>query len=253
MALALGWLGCSGSAEVRIAAPTVRARLEPTPAPPSAPDPRFAEYHLQCRDHLAPCPAAVGMLLRAVGDDVERCTAALVAPDRVVTASHCLPEPARVAGGRCDGAWVLFGRSDAHPLEWRACAEVLHADRVADDRVMRSDVAMVRLASPTSRPILPVLAAPPDEGSVVTVLSARRHPIYPRHNEVVVRLCRVAEQGSAVEAFGSEASRVGWLMECPSYPGNSGSPVLDARGRLRSLMHAGSAPHHGVAVTSGLQ
>lgn len=247
-------LGCAGTAEVRPApgATPAPTRAEPPP-PPRAPDPRFADFHLQCRDQLAPCPAAVGMLVRPSGEDVERCTAALVAPDRVVTASHCLPQPARTPGAACDGAWVLFGRTESRPQEWHACAEVVRADHVGDERVMRQDVAMVRLATPSSRPTLPVLAAPPDEGSVVTVLSARRHPIYPHHNEVVVRLCRVAEQDSAVETFGREAARVGWLMDCPSYPGNSGSPVLDARGRLRSLMHAGSAPQHGVAVTSGLQ
>ena len=192
------------------------------------------------------------MLLRTVDDDVERCTVALVAPDEVITASHCLDTPARAEGALCHGVWIAFATTASHPLEWAACDHVLHANVVDDAEVMRSDVARLRLARPVDRPTLPVLGEAPDEGSIVTVLSAREHPIYPRHNEIVPRLCRVATSESAVETFGEAASSVGWLIDCPSYPGNSGSPVLDAQGRLRSLMHAGSAPWQGIGVTSTL-
>ena len=84
----------------------------------------------------------------------------------------------------------------------------------------------------------------------MTVLAVAPHPIYDTQHELVTRLCRVASEQSAVSTFGEGAARVGWLMECPSYPGNSGSPVLDGAGRLRALVHAGSASVQGIGISS---
>lgn len=248
-------LGCASSPPARPVAHSTPAPRPPVTAvasPPETPDPLFARFSLQCRDPLAPCPASVGMILWREGDEVQRCTVALVDTDRVMTASHCLPPRARAPGASCAGAWVTFPRTRERPMEWAACGIVLRADGVRDDQVLRRDVALVRLGRAVERPTIEVDGSPPEEGSVVTVLSTRPHPIYPAYNEVVPRLCRVATRRSAVETFGPRADRVGWLMECPSQPGNSGSPVLDARGRIRSLVHAGSAPVDGVAVMSPL-
>jgi S1-C subfamily serine protease len=61
------------------------------------------------------------------------------------------------------------------------------------------------------------------------------------------------ESSEAAEArLGEGARRVGWLSGCPIEPGNSGSPVLDAEGRLRALVHAGSHPVFGIGVTTAL-
>lgn len=228
-----------------------------TRAVPTSPGVVADRVHLRCRDHDDTCSDAIGMLVRAEGEtrpleETLRCTASLIAPDRVLTASHCLLPSERRTGSACASEWIAFPARGGRPMEWVACAAVEHADAVDDARVMRSDVAILRLQRAVERPILTLDLEPPAEGSIVTVVAVRPHPIYPSQHEVAGRRCRVATRASAVDTFGREAARVGWLMDCPSYPGNSGSPVLDGRGRVRAIMHAGSAPGHGVGITSAL-
>lgn len=234
--------------------PVARAALpERNERPEPSLDARFASFRLQCRDTLAPCPPSVGLLVRAEHESTQRCTVALVGPDRVITASHCLRESERRAGAHCDDTWIALPHTRSRAMEWVGCDRVERADRIDEGSVMRQDVAVLRLRHPVDRPPLLVYAVAPAEGSIVTVLAVAPHPIYDTQHELVRRLCRVASEESAVSTFGDGAARVGWLMECPSYPGNSGSPILDGDGRLRALVHAGSPSVQGVGVSSGLR
>ncbi len=192
------------------------------------------------------------MLVRPAEPEPERCTAVLVGDDRVLTASHCLSEHARHAGARCDDLWIGFPSAAGASVEWVGCASVVAADGVDDRSVLRRDVALLRLSRVMNRTVHPVDPTPPSPGSIVRIVSVRPHPIYPRYHELYERLCRVATQESAVQTFGTNAVAVGWLMDCPSHPGNSGSPILDARGFVRSVLHGASAPLHGIGISSAL-
>lgn len=207
------------------------------------------ELHVSCADRDA-CPDGVGLLVRPTDPEAQRCTAVLVAPDRALTASHCLAPSSRHAGAACDDAWIAFPSSGGEPAEWVGCERVIEAHDVTDEAVLRPDVALLLLRRALTRTTYPIDPRPPEPGSIVSVIAVRPNPIYPHYHELSQRLCRVATRESAVETFGDEAARVGWLMDCPSYPGNSGSPVLDARGRVRSLLHGGSAAHHAIGITS---
>lgn len=228
--------------------PTPGAR----PSDPADPGELASRVHLRCVD--ARCPEGVGMLVRPEGEELQRCTATLVGPDLALTASHCLPPAARHPGASCRGTWLTFAAAEGHPAEWAACRGVLEARPVRDEEVMRTDVALLRLARRVDREPLAVSFVPFGQRPevVVGVVAVSPHPIYPSQHELSTRLCRIATRESAVAAYGEEAARVGWLIECPSQPGNSGSPVVDARGRVRAVLHGGSAPTEGVGVTSGL-
>lgn len=199
------------------------------------------------------CPPSVGMVVFPGREpDVlgrirpARCTGTLIAPDRVLTASHCLTTPT------CLGAWITFPATETRPAGFAHCAWVLAQDPDDADAVLLEDWAILQLDRPIDRPVATLDHTPVAPGTIVTVASVTPHPIYDSRHELEGRLCRVETSEAAEARLGAGARRVGWLSGCPIEPGNSGSPVLDAEGRLRALVHAGSHPVFGIGVTTAL-
>jgi len=188
----------------------------------------------------------------ALGEGLQRCTASLIGPDLALTASHCLPPSTRHVGAACGSMWMTFAEAPERPAEWVSCQSVLHASASPEATVLETDLAIIRLARPVAREPLGLAFVPTDASAIVSVVAIRPHPIYPSQHELSSRLCRVATRESAVEQFGADAARVGWLIDCPSYPGNSGAPILDRRGRIRAVLHGGSGPVDRIAITSDL-
>lgn len=163
------------------------------------------------------CPASVGLVVFPSADPNAphaRCTGTLVAPDRVLTASHCLTTES------CADAWVAFPATASHPASAARCVGVEAHDRRPDD-VLVEDWAVLRLASRIPRPAVSLEARPVEAGTIVTVVSVTPHPIYASQHELDARLCRVETSERAEAELGVEARRVGWLSGCPIEPGNS--------------------------------
>ncbi len=182
----------------------------------------------------------------------ERCTASLIAPDRVLTASHCLSPPERRAGAACASTWLAFPETSDAPTEWVACARVVYASEVLSEDALRPEHAVLQLARATTRAPLRVDATPPEPGSIVTVVSVTPHPIYGSTHALATRLCRAIDSSPAQAELGSAAANVGWLARCPIERGNSGSPVLDYEGRIRAIVHGGTNLTSAFGVTSSL-
>ncbi len=224
----------------------------PAPALPYAADPRRSpELFVRC-ENRASCPNAVGMLV--VEDDArpapERCTATLIAPDRAVTASHCIAAADRRAAATCTRTWLSFPETADAPAEWVACARVVRAAEVVDPSALHQEYAVLLLGRPLSRTPLAVDPSPPPEGSIVTVVSVTPHPVYGSTHALSTRLCRAIDASAARAALGPAAAAVGWLSDCPIAHGNSGSPVIDHAGRVRAIVHGGTALTSAFGVTS---
>jgi V8-like Glu-specific endopeptidase len=244
---------------VTLPAPLRAAREQRTPPPSAAEDaPAASSVHeatppdlfVRCADRTS-CPDAVGMLVTrgAAGEQAERCTATLVAPNRALTASHCLTPNDRHAGSRCDGTWLAFPETADAPAAWIACSRVLAAVVVNED-ALHQDHALIELAQSSTRVPLVIDDTPPEVDSIVTVVSVTPHPVYGTTHELATRLCRAVDSQEALHALGAGAANVGWLASCPIEHGNSGSPVLDHEGRIRAIVHGGTATTFERGVTS---
>lgn len=193
-------------------------------------------------------PAAVGALLRTRAPEPEQCTATLVAPTLVVTASHCLRTRDRVQGGDCSDTWIVLPAAGGQERESIACAGVVYATTLVAEDALEPDVALLRLARASERTPLVLDAEALVDGTIVEVASVTPHPIYATAHRRAARLCRVMEPARAALALGPAALAVGWLEGCDIQAGNSGSPVLDQSSRVRAIVHGGARGSIGVST-----
>jgi hypothetical protein len=207
--------------------------------------------YVRC-DDAGTCPSAVGMLVVDAGGSAEpeRCTATLIGPDRILTASHCLAASARHAGAACPGTWIAFPDAAQAKAEWVACKRVELAAPVVDAGGLHQEHAVLRLVRSVARAPLAVDGSPPVPGSIVTVASVTPHPIYGTTHLLTTRLCRAIDSEPAQAALGAGAASVGWLAHCPIERGNSGSPVLDYQHKVRAIVHGGTNRTSAFGVTS---
>jgi len=148
------------------------------------------------------------------------CSGALIAPDLVLTAAHCLVDPR--SGERVDPRALRFraGLRDGTAVAERAGARaVLHPDfRAADAnglRQLRADVALIELAAPIPSDLAPpfATAAAPRAGGQVSVVS---YAADRSEAPAFQRACDVAATG-----------RGAVVTTCDTHYGSSGAPVFE--------------------------
>ncbi len=142
------------------------------------------------------------------------CTATLIAPDRVLSAAHCVLGP--------DGAPIDVARFRFVPGWFRGThagvAEVAHIwvppEVLADGLRVGRDVAILQLTAPLSGIApLPLAQPAPDQVRIIGYRWDRPHAL--------------SDTGPCLT--GRVATRVLW-MRCPATFGNSGGPVLQDQG-----------------------
>lgn len=209
------------------APPVASAQIHLAPQPP----PERSWPRFECEDGT--CPDGVGALLAyRGGGQVGFCTATLVAPDRIVTAAHCVAGP---------GDALHFFLPDEHAItiQWRAVTGVVHRET----REVGADHALLSLARSIDGPHARLARTPPAPESRLTVVRASPH----RDRTVFVRSDRCIVMPRALTGR-AEPSAIVRVAGCTILPGNSGAPLLDRRGRVVAVVSSAIDPDgvHGI-------
>jgi hypothetical protein len=210
------------------------------------------QANVTCAD--ANCPSSVALLALGTNSMAGSCTSFLISPTLALTNSHCVPNEVRTkTQAPADTMKLLFPITTANPtMETVTVSEVIFystinpesSDSATSDLPQPvigklPDYALLRLSQPiTDRPFLTLSHQGVPDGIALTAYSV--DPISQTAITGVLRtktcqsLMNSAIQPSYTNAFTSIISFTG----CEIIHGNSGSPLVDANGQVRAILHA---------------
>jgi hypothetical protein len=180
------------------------------------------------------CPAAVGELMSYSDMQLGFCTVSLVAPDIVLTASHCVPWKAVGLDHKIRGnCWIRFpelagrGKGEAVSAESVACNEVIDATTLtpSNGRHLQADFAYLRLARPLSREPLRIASREENSGKPHASLLYGIRLGTERHDIDLLSCAR--DDAFDLGQLSAPKGQSLVMPSCGVRPGFSGGPILD--------------------------
>jgi hypothetical protein len=213
---------------------------------------------LKCQASSDACLQAVGQLVTLPPHGLSLCTATLIQPDVILTASHCVPwENLNTDQSLPGGCWF---RTPGSAVASR-CIKLLAASKLtsAQSQVVQPDFAYIQLEKPLD--IKPLALAPviyeqtgminSRAHSLLAPPSSPASPAAPvqanSHHFLVARIgdpaahymkelhCRLDPQAQLFQKTWNP-ERVAVFADCPLRPGDSGGPLLDERGHVQGVI-----------------
>lgn len=207
--------------------------------PESITPPYQLEHVRAYRNHpvISKASPSVAKLIFTKDGKPHNCTGFLIANDLLMTNHHCVP-----TADICRTTVAVFGyeydaeRRLQNGQQYR-CASVKASNRPYDFAVLELKASQSLGSAPGRKAgedwgVLPIEGTDPQSGQDLIII---QHPSgYPKL--VSVQDCNVVEPVADGRAEGSDFSHL-----CDTYGGSSGSPILNAEGRVVGLHHFGFA------------
>jgi hypothetical protein len=188
-----------------------------------------------CR-YQSECSPSVGLLAYSADTKVGMCSASLIAPNRILTNSHCVSL-------KPDTMQIVFPAVPGFHQKRIKVRRIIYASPIELDESKvigkRSDYALLELDEPSDRPVLnPSVQGIRDDEDlisyVMTPTSDRR--VEARMDQIRCKsVMNSALQPGYVHPFAETLT----LSHCKVVSGNSGSPLLNREGKLVGVIHAG--------------
>ena len=215
-----------------------------------------AEIHCQDTSSQA-CSPSVAMLISKNQSstpgmtDVHLCTSFLIAPDTMMTNSHCIPTELRTAGASCAGKIrFLFADAGGVAKETAGCDQIISASPISNeesetisDLSLQPDYAVVHLDRVMGRPSFPL-----SRGGVADLMQLQVDSMEPTSKTeakavLISRTCTAHQGTDDVPQFKQNFSSTIATKECTVHLGNSGSPMRDSDGAVRGILFAIAVPN----------
>lgn len=190
------------------------------------------------------CNPSLGMLVNTTDRSVGLCSAFLVTNQIIATNSHCIPKDIKSnlqnkTARRCQNRiWVFFPQTGNYAEEQIECDTLLHYSAIEDNRVL-PDFAFLLLKSTTQRPSLAVSTQGFENEKFYELLKIDpvvNHGIpsgYMRKTQ-----CQAIYDTLYVNNQGLKNTPNITMALCNIYPGNSGSPILDEKGKVHGMIQS---------------
>jgi V8-like Glu-specific endopeptidase len=195
----------------------------------------FSGWQLNCLSQApGDCPNQVGQFVALVGSKSYQCTASLIAPDVVLTNSHCLNNDEKLSPDEiCKRAAIVFANQSAAGREVAECEKVLVKSKIdsADKTNLNPDYAILKLKTPLRRGFFKISREGIADQAQLHV--AKVNPTEDSQGGVLEVSSCTALHGTFLSpnsTHDDDATEV--VKGCRIIPGNSGSPLLNAQGLL---------------------
>jgi hypothetical protein len=198
----------------------------------------FAKGGVSCSG--ANCHDSAAMLLAAnLKEQYSTCSGFLIAPDTLVTNSHCVPDdlkekPSTDCMNRIS---IHFPRTAELQAEKVNCREVVEASKLYDMSKtgdVGQDYAVIKLAREVKRPVLKVSHEGFADGGKYFI-----HKMNPGGgpNGTYEKIeCEAVQRSLLLPGGDSDAAPLAFLTRCPVRPGNSGSMILSPEGEAVGVL-----------------
>jgi V8-like Glu-specific endopeptidase len=188
------------------------------------------------------CPEGLARILFQEDDEVFSCTGFLVAPNIVMTNSHCVQSG---VDDFCERAMVQFPGKNSKKADPVGCSKVLVSHPSYDlvlDR--KNDYAFIELKNAVEREVFHFDTKSGIENEKnygVWVMNS----ITQNYAEMAHYSCISVQETALVPTSNHPFADKMVFIDCPIIPGNSGSPILNDENKVVGIMYGASVNTHG--------